>query len=164
MGGLLASSLGLHGVSLLFGVLSLTGLLILPFIRGVGKITLAPARGGLHGFSREGAFFILVCGGMVTLMYQGVFTSSLSWVVQRFGSEVALWGLVLAATGWSGLIQSLRWIWEPFLATSIGQWSDGSRRRLPWTRASLLAAAAGFALLPLAPPSPCGWEWRCSPC
>lgn len=157
LGGLLAASVGLSGVSLLFGALSLIGLFILPLLPGRGKSPRANtgrAGGVLGGFFREGALFILGFGGLVTLMFQGVVTSTLSWLVQRFGSEVTLWGVVLAATGWSGLIQSLRWIWEPFLATRIGRWSDGPRGRLPWIRASLLAAATGLALLPLAHPFP----------
>ncbi|MDQ2515850.1 MFS transporter, partial [Pseudomonas aeruginosa] len=49
--------------------------------------------------------------------------------------------------GLSGIIQALRWSWEPWLAGRFGAWSDGPRGRRRFYVAALLVGAMGFGLL-----------------
>ncbi|WP_330400073.1 hypothetical protein, partial [Clostridioides difficile] len=71
---------------------------------------------------------VILSGFATALLIQGVLAATLSALIARsFGTEVSLLGLALSAAGLSGIIQALRWSWEPWLAGRFGAWSDGPR-------------------------------------
>ncbi|MFH4005995.1 hypothetical protein WAI64_19225, partial [Acinetobacter baumannii] len=73
---------------------------------------------------------VILSGFATALLIQGVLAATLSALIARsFGTEVSLLGLALSAAGLSGIIQALRWSWEPWLAGRFGAWSDGPRGR-----------------------------------
>ncbi|RRI57910.1 MFS transporter [Pseudomonas aeruginosa] len=91
---------------------------------------------------------VILSGFATALLIQGVLAATLSALIARsFGTEVSLLGLALSAAGLSGIIQALRWSWEPWLAGRFGAWSDGPRGRRRFYVAALLVGAMGFGLL-----------------
>ena len=91
---------------------------------------------------------MILSGFATALLIQGVLAATLSALIARsFGTEVSLLGLALSAAGLSGIIQALRWSWEPWLAGRFGAWSDGPRGRRRFYVAALLVGAMGFGLL-----------------
>ncbi|MDO2286015.1 manganese efflux pump, partial [Escherichia coli] len=91
---------------------------------------------------------VILSGFATALLIQGVLAATLSALIARsFGTEVSLLGLALSAAGLSGIIQALRWSWEPWLAGHFGAWSDGPRGRRRFYVAALLVGAMGFGLL-----------------
>jgi len=75
---------------------------------------------------------IYASGFFITFLIQGVLTSTLSSVIDyHYGEIVKVFHFILSAALLSGIIQSCRWVWEPFLARRIGIWSDGKIGRIP---------------------------------
>ncbi|MBN6189155.1 MFS transporter [Aneurinibacillus sp. BA2021] len=156
-GGILVAFMQLKGVSLLFGCLSLLGVPVL--LRSFTEAAAVPSgqKKGTrtrHIWSKRMGL-VLFSGFFVALVFQGVFTSTLSYLIQLYGEKVSLWGLVLAASAWGGALQAARWTWEPFLGVWFGRMSDGRRGRIPLYGLSLLAVAGALLLLPLAMPFAC---------
>lgn len=160
VGGIAASIIGLPAIALLFGVCSLVGL---PLVRQIhlGKITPesrvaenTAVNGSKGWLAEKGILLLMVSGFVVACVFQGVVTSTLSVVIRQFGEEISLWGIMLAASAWSGLIQGARWAWEPFLVAPIGRWSDGERGRIPLFLGFLLMAGVLMFFVPFPLPFP----------
>ncbi|MDR9856392.1 MFS transporter [Paenibacillus sp. VCA1] len=153
LGGILAPVFGLQTISVLFGAANLVGIPLL-------------MRASNHGIRQSGAeerdiagkrpsalpksriWMIVISSFFVTMFIQGVFPSTLSTLIQyQFGNPIGLLGVLVSVTALSGLLQSVRWVWEPFLASRIGQWSDGGKGRIPLLIYSLLSAFATYAFL-----------------
>ncbi|MCI1695892.1 MFS transporter [Aneurinibacillus aneurinilyticus] len=152
MGGVLVALLHLKGVSILFGCMSLLGIpLVLRYFIDLTNGTHRTKKSEKSGRStwNKRMLLVLFSGFFVSLVFQGVLTSTLSYIIQKHGQEISLLGIVLAASAWSGVLQAARWTWEPFLGVWFGRLSDGSRGRIPLYSGSLLAAASGLVLLPL---------------
>lgn len=162
LGGVMASFLGLAHTALIFGLIGLVGIpLVTVFIprREKADATSPPSYGKV-GEVRRKAFSkpvvkVVGSGLLIAMLIQGLFTSTLSFVVDtHFTDTIILFGVLIGATTLTGVLQGVRWIWEPFLATRFGRWSDGPKGRLPLFLSSLVAAAVGFALIPFQLPLP----------
>jgi len=99
---------------------------------------------------------VIVSGFCTAMLIQGVLAATLSALIERFyGNRLDLFGLLLSATALSGILQALRWSWEPWLGRRFGAWSDGPRGRSRLYGGTLLVAALSFGLmasgLPLLP-------------
>ncbi|WP_132529764.1 MFS transporter [Pseudomonas aeruginosa] len=112
------------------------------------------AMGLYNGLYRLGSLVGMLLGGLLVpvlglpALALSVLAATLSALIARsFGTEVSLLGLALSAAGLSGIIQALRWSWEPWLAGRFGAWSDGPRGRRRFYVAALLVGAMGFGLL-----------------
>ena len=150
-GGLLGPWIGLRNTSLLFGGLSLIGILLLlsfpsETISG-GEAETKKEKPARHPLGWGTVFPVLFSVFWVALVFQGILPSTLSAFILRFGETVTLMGFTLAATAWSGILQGARWVWEPFLAGRIGRWSDGTAGRIPLFVASLILSAAGLSVM-----------------
>jgi hypothetical protein len=90
----------------------------------------------------------LVSGLLISFIIQGMFNSTLSYVIDK---QLILYGgaFIVSATVLSGILQALRWTWEPLLAPWIGRKSDESSRREPFLILSLVLCAVMLALVPL---------------
>lgn len=154
-GGVLVALLHLKGVSILFGCMSLLGIpLVLRYfidLTNGAHRTKKAEKSGRSTWNKR-MLLVLFSGFFVSLVFQGVLTSTLSYIIQKHGQEISLLGIVLAASAWSGVLQAARWTWEPFLGVRFGRLSDGPRGRIPLYSGSLLAAAIGLVLLPLSLP------------
>ena len=91
----------------------------------------------------------LLTGVVTAMIYQGIFTATLSYLVQIHNAPtLSLFGLTIGAASLAGILQAIRWAWEPWMAPWIGIQSDGRFGRRKVLVISLLAAAVLFALLP----------------
>ncbi|MCO1671398.1 MFS transporter [Pseudomonas aeruginosa] len=154
IGGLLVPVLGLPALALSFAILALLGLPLLA--KGfdlpespAGHARTSAATAATSVARRPPPRGLVILSGFATaLLIQGVLAATLSALIARsFGTEVSLLGLALSAAGLSGIIQALRWSWEPWLAGRFGAWSDGPRGRRRFYVAALLVGAMGFGLL-----------------
>ncbi|AND42886.1 MAG: MFS transporter [Bacillota bacterium] len=153
IGGLLVPIIGLSTVSVGFGILTLLGLpLILKsnFTQDnetseeKGDINKSKPFIGKTGYKVS----IIVSGFLIAMLYQGILTSTLSPMIEHFyGEHISILSVVISVTLLSGIIQAVRWAWEPFLGRTVGQWSDGSRGRLPIFIVSLIFAGVVFGMI-----------------
>ncbi|MDV2888431.1 MFS transporter, partial [Alkalihalophilus pseudofirmus] len=58
-------------------------------------------------------------------------------------------GILISVTALSGMIQAVRWTWEPFVASWVGALSDGTKGRIPIFIYSLFFSAVVVGILPL---------------
>lgn len=155
LGGVLADQYGIGPTAAFFGVLTF---LAIPF-----AVRLIPSS-QYHGQPESAAdmapslinpniIWTLFTGMVLAMIYQGVFTSTLSYLIQVHNSStIVLFGIAVGAASLSGVIQALRWGWEPWLAPWFGKLSDGKYGRTTILAATLVSAAIAFALIPLSLP------------
>jgi MFS family permease len=154
LGGWGTALFGFKAVAVGMGALSLLGVpLILLFVQSKASETNFPAKSNMDRkqiWNSPLLWKVMGSGFCISLLFQGVLTSTLSFIIQyRFTEEVRIWGFFVAAATISGVLQAIRWAWEPFLAVRFGRWSDGKRGRMPWYLSFVLIASAGFVCLPI---------------
>lgn len=162
LGGILVPFIGLQSVSILFGCLTLIGLPFIFYTFGTGfnaqeetKPRIKPSF--YSPFAQKQRFLIIVSGFFTTMLFQGVLTSTLSSLIERnYGQHIDLFGLIISVTFLSGLIQSARWMWEPFLGRRFGIWSDGPNGRVPIFVLSLIITGVTFGIISIELPLS-GW-------
>lgn len=153
LGGLLADRFGISVTAIIFGTLTCLALPV-----------------ALHQLSAEAAqnqpdaaedqkmisllntnvLWTLATGLLLAMIYQGTFTSALSYLIQvHSASDLNFSGFALGAASLAGILQALRWAWEPWLAPRFGRLSDGRLGRNRLLSITLGLAALLFALLPL---------------
>ena len=161
-GGLLADLFGFTTVAWLFGAISLLGLLPGLFRLPAGERPTA-AQGREAGtllvrrhLRLPAMRRIFATGFLVTLVFQGIYAASLSRMVALHVGDVALaGGLIMGCATLAGLLQAVRWGWEPWLAPWFGRLSDGPRGRAPVLRICLLTGGLSLGLVALPLPVPC---------
>ncbi len=163
LGGLLVPVYGLPALALSFAAMALLGLPLLlrhfqpPAALDERQLPAAPAADTPPRLARlNGKYRVIVSGFCTAMLIQGVLAATLSALIERFyGNRLDLFGLLLSATALSGILQALRWSWEPWLGRRFGAWSDGPRGRSRLYGGTLLVAALSFGLmasgLPLLP-------------
>lgn len=154
LGGFLVPFFGFSVISIIFGIVSIIGLpLILLSLKNNTRESNQLSKNTTDGKStRNGrsTIIIIVSGFLITMLIQGILTSTLSSLIEHhYGEKLTVLGMVISVTALSGLIQSARWMWEPFLGTRFGIWSDGKRGRIPLYIGSLGSSALIFGLLSL---------------
>lgn len=152
LGGLLVPWLGLSFVSLAFGFLTLLGLPLIIYFFAADSHSQTEKKINSQSipftFVFKRKLLVIISGFLITLFVQGVLTSTLSSIIEHhYGQKISLFGLIIGVTFLSGLIQSARWMWEPFLARRIGIWSDGISGRVPVFIFSLIFTAVSFGLI-----------------
>ena len=162
LGGFLADRWGLRSVGFLFGAVSLCAF---PVALGYVKASVRQEPASLHGKKTAPAPFylrehkelwlLLAAGGGYALLYQGLWNYTLSYLIQlQVPGGLNLWQLTLAAASLGGVLQALRWAWEPWLAPFFGQLTDGRQGRYRLLIGAGLTAAAGNLALTLNLPVP----------
>lgn len=151
-GGALTPWLGFTWVSIIFGIFSAIGAVLLATMYKSKKASKHKKEKKLDKvpvFSLIKKHALVMSSGfVVTMIIQGVFAATLSTlIVYHYGEEVDFLTVTIAASALSGILQALRWAWEPFLAKLIGEWSDGRKGRLPYLIGSLLIGGLSFPLL-----------------
>jgi len=101
-------------------------------------------------------FWVLLTCLFVTLIIEGFFMSTLSALLEHhWGSSVTVFGVALGCATLAGIIQSMRWGWDPLASPLVGRISDGALGRVSMFAGGCWAAALLFALttlpLPLLP-------------
>lgn len=93
---------------------------------------------------------VLTVGTAVAFVYQGMLISTMSYLVKvRLPDGLALGALLIGAASLGGVLQAVRWTWEPWLAPFFGWMADHPRfgRKKIFVGAAVIGAAL-FALLP----------------
>lgn len=169
VGALLADLFGADSVSISFGIVTL---LALPFvIRHVSaeRVSQSPTQVAEELATSENSgekaygipkaqplwknapiIWTLLTGLLLAMLYQGVFTATVSYLMdQRIPNGMEVAGIVIGAATVAGVLQALRWGWEPFLAPWFGRKSDGPKGRRPLFVGTLVVAGLLFAAVPL---------------
>lgn len=140
LGGIFVPVIGLKLTAMIFGILSLLSfpLILYAFERKKAKPADKKVSTKVKIFSlreirnKQKIVLIYASGFFITFLIQGVLTSTLSSVIDyHYGEIVKVFHFILSAALLSGILQSCRWVWEPFLARRIGIWSDGKIGRIP---------------------------------
>lgn len=110
----------------------------------------AAGEDGYSLFSHWEVLSVLLIGTAAAFVYQGMLISTLSYLVKiRIPAGLDLGWALVGAASLGGVLQAVRWSWEPFLAPFFGWLSDHPRagRKKTFIVSSLIGAAL-FAFLP----------------
>ncbi|MBA2940890.1 MFS transporter [Paenibacillus sp. CGMCC 1.16610] len=155
VGGVLVPLVGMPIVSIAFGVFMLIGLpYVAVYISGAKAnqsdvSLLQKERIDNRAAIWKKPVLKIVATGLFVYLLQTVLSVTLSLQIEtNYPQPMTLIGIVVTSTMLSGVLQSARWGWEPFLASWIGLRSDGSKGRLPLFCLTLIISAVGYALIP----------------
>lgn len=159
-GGFLADLYGMKMVSIIFGGLTLLAIIYawisVPEQGNSAFATMISPPSTIPALTTGSVFWMLCSGLLIAMLYQGMFTSTVSRFIEFRYSTVAVGTLTIGAATLAGILQALRWSWEPWLAPWFGKFSDGPSGRRPIFMSTLLIASILFSLatfnLPL-------WLW-----
>ena len=109
-------------------------------------------------FSHWKVLSVLLIGTAVAFVYQGMLISTLSYLVKiRIPAGLDLGWALVGAASLGGVLQAVRWSWEPFLAPfSPGGAEEDFHRFLPDRRGALCFPSGRYgpaAVAPAAPPA-----------
>lgn len=153
LGGFVADRFGIGAAAILFGTLTCIAVPIaLRQLPDGAAHTQADTDEDkkLTSLLNANTLWTLATGLIIAMIYQGAFTSSLSYLIQvHSSSDLDFSGFLLGAASLAGILQALRWSWEPWLAPRFGKLSDGSFGRKRLLTLTLGLAALLFALIPL---------------
>lgn len=156
LGGILVSLYGFSLVAICFGIVMIIGFPIIIWLvpsERVDKKLQVPYKDTIKRLVTKQVLLVIATGLLLALTIQGMFVSTLSLVMQDlFTNEIEIIGFTIGVTALAGIIQGVRWIWEPFVAMKFGQLSDGKKGRLPLFITFLFIGAICFTLIPVAMP------------
>lgn len=155
VGGILVGIIGIKMVAIIFAFATILAIPIVLLAIPRSKVEEEKTEEKSKGipFLQQSIIKLLITGLILAFFIQGVFTASLSYVIGvHYGVEMELFGMVVGVTAFAGILQAIRWLWEPFLAAYFGKLSDGDRGRLPVFLFCLAICAIGFFLIPFSFP------------
>lgn len=153
-GGLIADAYGLRVTATIFALVTLAAIPVaVIYIPRTGS-TACHIAGNWRGVSqiirKTEVLWTLITGLVIALVYQGILNATLSHLIKTHEAEtVVVAGIALGAASLAGILQAVRWGWEPWLAPFFGRLSDGKRGRRPFLCATIAAAALLFSLIPM---------------
>jgi len=147
-GALLVGAIGLQVTSLLFAGLVLPALiLIFVYIHPQNSQEKSRVHGQTKSntslWRKEGVLVALLTGLLIAMVYQGVFTSTLSRLIELRQPLTTIGEIVIGAAVMASIFQGVRWGWEPWAAPWFGRLSDVYGRK-PMLVATMLIAAILF--------------------
>lgn len=143
-GGLFADWLGFGMTAFLFGGCTALAVVVCLFSVPRGHVPEPSYKTGKARLRMGRAdLWIMGTGLAVALIYQGLYASTLSQLLQvHLGDEFRFLGLAVGVATLGGALQALRWAWEPWLAPWFGVLSD---RR--FSRRAVLTASFGCGVI-----------------
>ncbi|MFD2370492.1 MFS transporter [Brevibacillus sp. GCM10020057] len=160
-GALLASWYGLDVTSMVLGCFSLPALVLVflyipPSFRKC-RVSTDTAKVDERFWKQGSVWAVMASALFVAMVYQGMFASSLSRLVEIRQPVVLVGGMTIGAAVVASMVQGARWGWEPWAAPWFGRLADryGRTSLLAW---ALLVAAVLFAALVAPVPF---WLWLC---
>lgn len=161
LGGIFADWLGFSLTCIVFGactaVTIVLGLIFVPRGNGGVPAGVRTEERSLSWLWKDNAvLWVMATGLVVALIYQGLYAATLSELIRiHFGSSIALFGgIAVGAATLGGILQAVRWGWEPWLAPGIGVLSDRRFGRRSMMVASLGVGVVVFGLVALSLPLP----------
>ncbi|MDU4960993.1 MAG: MFS transporter [Sporomusaceae bacterium] len=154
-GGFLAERYGIETTAILFGVMTCFAI---PFTRQLPSGPNRQPQGSDKGQNISRLFnasvlWTLLTGLIIAMVYQGVFTATLSHLIQVHNVlPLSVSGSMIGAAPLAGLLLALRWSWEPWLAPWFGKLSDSRFGRHRLLVATLMLSSGCFSLITLSMP------------
>ena len=150
-GAFLATMFDLQTASFLFAACTAPALLLvgcyLPRTFSAGEEVVHTGAGVSSLVWKKGCLLLtLISGFLLTMAYQGVFTSPLSRLFEERPSMPVIGGWLISAAVMSSWFQAVRWGWEPWAAPLCGRLADRCGKK-PLSLGAMLAAAGLFAFL-----------------
>ena len=161
-GGLLADLAGLHCTALTCAGLAVAAVIMALFmvsnIPPSERRTLTEENTPIRALLRSPALLWVLGTCLVTaLVIEGFFASTLSALLsQHWGSSLPFFGVALGCATVAGIIQAMRWGWDPWIAPRVGRLSDGVLGRCVLFAGACWVAAILFALITISMPLACG--------
>lgn len=152
-GGLLADVIGIKAVALIFAVAVFCSI---PFVIryipkhiGTGEKRASSAANAKPFWRQSYVIPVMITGIIIAMAFQGIYMSTLSQLVEeKFSAQnLSFFGMVIGSATLAGIIQAVRWGWDPFLAPRLGLLSDGKRGRMPYLTTALIFGAGLFSIL-----------------
>lgn len=152
IGGIFTGIVGITAITTGFAIL---GICSIPFVIRYVPNTISDSQtdnseSGAEVQNRKRLFAILLNGLIISFVVYGIFTSTLSKLIEdQFGEHIVLLSYTVGAVAVAGVLQSLRTGMDPFLAPFIGKWSDIKFGRMPLLMTALLGGSICLFLIPL---------------
>lgn len=148
VGGFLTGILGFRTTLLLFGFIIILALpIIFYFIPNYRVGHKKDIKMMDHQIKLPFQIVRVVIGGLViAMLFEGVVASTLSLLVESYVNQGVLILGISVTAALSGLLQGIRWLWEPFIAPFIGRCSDEKGSRINLYIPFLVMGAIGFFL------------------
>ncbi|WP_265182393.1 MFS transporter [Geomicrobium sp. JCM 19055] len=151
-GGFLADQIPIVMMTSLFALLALICIPLIAFTvphSNVDHRTTAKAMSPTFQFTPY-ISLILVTSLFKGFLIMGLFASTLSPLIEsRMQEPMTIASLMIGAATIAGIVQAIRWCWDPFLAPLIGRWSDRLEKRytllfVPLIAGGVLLVVVGF--------------------
>lgn len=152
-GGLLTDSIGIEAVTVIFATLALISIPFVFFFVPANVSSDDEEESGRESMKQvwkgKNVIPVMITGLIMAMVFFGIFMSTLSRITEVNYPSLTLFGMTIGAATLAGVIQSIRWGWEPFIAPRFGRLSDGKLGRTPFLITALFLGAGWFAILPL---------------
>jgi len=151
-GGFLADQIPIVMMTSLFALLALICIPLIAFTvphSNVDHRTTAKAISPTFQFTPY-ISLILVTSLFKGFLIMGLFASTLSPLIEsRMQEPMTIASLMIGAATIAGIVQAIRWCWDPFFAPLIGRWSDRLEKRytllfVPLIAGGVLLVVVGF--------------------
>lgn len=160
VGGILADIFGLRPVAIVLGLLTFISVPIVmlntPKTARVKQSSVAEKTNvrSILAFVQEkrDLLYLIVTGLLITMICEGIFTSTLSLLIETSYSPLVLFGVTIGASSAAGFLQAMRWGWGPWLSPWLGRKFDISTNRTRVLWITLIVVALLFILVPLSLP------------
>lgn len=156
IGGVFTDIVGITAITTVFAIL---GICSIPFLMRYVPATVSRSEDeqiestSVHASKRKELMAILLTGLTIAFIVYGIFTSTLSKVVEnQFGQQITLLSFTVGAVAVSGVLQSMRMAMDPFLAPFVGRLSDQRFGRIPLLLVALLVVSICLVIIPLSIP------------
>lgn len=153
IGGVFTDIVGIQAITTVFAIL---GVCSIPFVIRYVPATISDSETkqekdkSVVATNQGGLLAILLTGLIIAFVVYGIFTSTLSKVVEnQFGEQITFLSFTVGAVAVSGVLQSLRMGMDPFLAPLVGRLSDQKFGRIPLLIFALFLGAICLFIMPL---------------
>ncbi|SEQ00782.1 MFS transporter [Piscibacillus halophilus] len=151
-GGLLADVTNLKVVATLFGLLSILSLPIafkyIPKTKEMETPSTSPHTKESNMWKNCQAWSVLSTGFIMAMVIFGIFLSTLSRLIDfQLDQEWTFLGFAIGVGTIAGLIQAVKWAWDPFLAPIAGRLSDEQFGRVKMLVFAFVGSGMAFYFL-----------------
>ncbi|WP_227994917.1 MFS transporter [Oceanobacillus sp. CFH 90083] len=156
-GGFLVDQLSIPFVTALF---ALAAVAVFPFIfklvpennKTAGKENVTVSRHmpekGKPSILQPYIILVIITGGTMGFIIMGIFNATLSPLIeQSYHAHWSVFGIVIGAATLAGIIQAIRWAWDPVFAPVIGSFADKQKQKYPWILVPLLLGSIAFFII-----------------